>query len=305
MSVRFIPFMLISFAALVTVAEDASPKRPDEAADARVAAKKEKLDFYRRRLREYRLVVDGRGETPCELVDDPLTRWDNPISQNADGMMFLWTDRGRPVVVTNGFYNVQSQICGRVFVALTDRPIEMRYGEQPFWKPNKSGSALKPLPDAKAPADTAAARLVQMRNIAKEFQVICNWGGKGKADWQMRLLTTPLYRYQAPKEGVVDGALFAYIQSGPEAVLLVEAQQTPTGLEWRYSTSRCTTYRIRFTRNDTIVAEFPHLDEWVNTEAFFPTRVPLTDYPFGDPFAGAKDGKDKKDSKDAPPSSLK
>ncbi len=256
--------------------------------DASVTENKEKLDFYRRRLREYRLVVDGRGDKPCELIDDPLTRWDNPISQNGDGLMFLWTDRGRPVVLMNCHFNFPTQYWGRVFVSLTDRPIEMRHSDQPFWKPRQSGSAFKPLADAKPPADKAAARLVQMRNIAKEFQVICNWGGKDKADWQMRLLPTPLYRYQVPEEGVLDGAMFGYVQSGPEAVLLVEARQTPAGLEWQYSASRCTTYRIRFARNDKVVAEFPHLDEWVNTEPFYPIRVPLKDYPFGNPFEKAK-----------------
>ncbi len=289
---------LIAFIALTVfcaVAEEAPLKRPDSSSDVISAAKKEKLDFYRRMLREYRVVVDGRGDQSCELNEEPLTRWDNPISQNADGMLFLWTDRGRPVVMMNGFYNVQTQIWGRVFMALTDRPVEMRHGEELFWKPQMSGSPLKPLPGAKAPADTAAARLVQMRNIAKEFQVICNWGGKDKADWQLRLLTAPLYRYAAPSDGIVDGALFGYIQSGPEGALLVEAHKTPSGLEWRYSTTRCTTYRIRFVRNDAIIAEYPHIDEWVRTEPFFPLRTPLAEYPFANPFEGVKGAKgDKK-----------
>lgn len=267
-------------------ADDAKP--PASTADGNSTAGKEKIDFYRQRLREYRLFVEGRGDKPCELIEDPLTRWDNPITQNADGLMFLWTDRGRPVVLMNGHFNVTSQYWGRVFVSLTDRPIEMKHGDQPFWKPRLRGGPLKPLDDAKPPTDKPAARLVQMRNIAKEFQVICNWGGKEKSDWQMRLLPTPLYRYQAPDDGIVDGALFGYIQSGTEAVLLVEARQTPTGLEWQYSASRCTTYRIRFVRNDKVVAEFPHIDEWVNTEPFYPLRVPLKDYPFGNPFEKAK-----------------
>lgn len=274
--------MLCAGVSVRLVAEDAKPVSAD------APANKEKLDFYRRRLREYRLVVDGRNDKPCELIDDPLTQWDNPISQNGDGLMFLWTDRGRPVVLMNCHFNFPTQYWGRVFVSLTNRPIEMRHGDQPFWKPRPSGSVFKLLDDAKPPSDKASARLVQMRNIAKEFQVICNWGGKDKADWQMRLLPTPLYRYQALDEGVVDGAMFGYLQSGPEAVLLVEARQTPTGLEWHYSASRCTTYRIRFARHDTTVAEFPHLDEWVNTEPFFPIRVPLKDYPFGNPLEKSK-----------------
>lgn len=267
-------------------ADDVKP--PASSGDTNSTANKEKLDFYRQRHREYRLFVDDRRDQPCEFHEDPLVRWDNPISQNADGMMFLWTDRGRPVVVTNGFFNYPTQIWGRVFVSLADRPIEMRHGDQSFWKPRVTVNPFKLLDDVKLPSDKAGVRLVQMRNIAKEFQVICNWGGKDKADWQMRLLPTPLYRYQVLEEGVVDGALFGYVQSGPEAVLLVEARQTAVGLEWHYKVSRCTTYRIRFVRNDATVAEFPHIDEWVNNEPFYPFRVPLKDYPFGNPFEKSK-----------------
>ncbi|MCX7420242.1 MAG: hypothetical protein NT013_11970 [Planctomycetia bacterium] len=267
-------------------ADDAKP--PASSGDTSSPANKEKLDFYRKRHREYRLFVEGRDDNPCEFHEDPLVRWDNPISKNADDMMFLWTDRGRPVVATNGFFNFPTQIWGRVFVSLTDRPIEMRHGDQPFWKPRLQGSPFKPLNDAKPPSDKASTRLVQMRNIAKEFQVICNWGGKDKSDWQMRLLPTPLYRYQVHEEGVVEGAMFGYVQAGPEAVLLLEARQTAAGLEWHYKVSRCTTYRIRFARHEAMIAEFPFLDEWVKTDPFYPTRMPLTDYPFGNPFEKGK-----------------
>ena len=148
--------LLCAGLSLLLFAEDA--KQPP--ADA--PANKEKLDYYRKLHREYRLFVDGRSDKACEFHEDPLVRWDNPISQNADGMMFLWTDRGRPVVVTNGFYNFPTQIWGRVFVSLTDRPIEMRHGDQSFWKPRLPVNRFKLLDDAKPPSDKASARLVQI-----------------------------------------------------------------------------------------------------------------------------------------------
>ena len=231
---RSLTIMLtIVICAATLSADDANP--PVSSGDANSPAGKEKLDFYRKRLREYRLFVEGRGDKPCEFNEDPLTRWDNPISQNGDGLMFLWTDRGRPVVVMNCHYNVQSQNWGRVFVSLTDRPIEMRHGDQPFWKPHRPGNKFKPLDDAKPPSDKASARLVQMRNIAKEFQVICNWGGKDKSDWQMRLLPPPLYRYQVLEEGVVDGAMFGYVHPHggdrrPQGLMQVAPLKSLSGL---------------------------------------------------------------------------
>ncbi|MBC7816000.1 MAG: hypothetical protein IAG10_03775 [Planctomycetaceae bacterium] len=215
-------------------------------------------------------------------------RWDNPITQNGDGMMFLWTDRGRPAAVMNQYYHMPSQTWGRVFVSLCPRPMEMRVGGQPFWKPRLPGVSFKPLDAAKPPADKAPARLVQMRSIAKEFVLDCKWGMKDPTDWQLRLLPTPFYRYQVPEDGIVDGALFGYVVSGPEAVLLLEARQTPTGLEWQYSLARCTQYRIAVARHEKPVADFPRLDEWTNAESFFGLRATMQDYPFGNPFANAK-----------------
>ncbi|TXT32346.1 MAG: hypothetical protein FD138_2070 [Planctomycetota bacterium] len=258
-------------------------------ADANVA-KKAKLDFYRRQLRELRLFVDPSNK-PCQFVEEPLTRWDNPISQNADGMMFLWTDRGRPVAMLNNHLHYPTKVWGRIFISLSERPLDMRSGEQPYWNPRQPAITFQPLDHAKVPADTAAARLVQLRNIAKEFQVDCHWGGKDKPDWRLRLLTTPLYRYQVPDEGVVDGALFGFIQSGPEAVLLLEARKTPQGLEWHYAASRSTSYFVRISRHDKTVVESPHLDGWKPTDPFFAIRVPIDDYPFDNPFADPKSTK--------------
>lgn len=268
-------------------AADSQPQRPQSSADTNVTDKKEKLEFYRRRLRELRLFVD-ESDKPCQLVEDPLTRWDNPISQNADGMMFLWTDRGRPVAMMNNHFNYPIKTWGRIFVSLSARPLEMRLGHKPLWTPRQPGLTFKPLDNVKPPAETATARLVQLRNIAKEFQVDCHWGGRNKGDWRLRLLTTPLYRYQVPDEGVVDGALFAFIQAGPEAVLLLEARKTSTDLEWHYAANRCTNYYVRFSRNDTTVFESQHFDQWTNADTFFGIRVPMNDYPFGDPFANTK-----------------
>lgn len=276
------------------ISADAPMKRPESPADTNAIEHKEKIGFYRSRLRDHRLFMEDRRDNPCAFVEDPLIRFANPVSQNGDGLMFLWTDRGRPVALMKSYYHMPRQIWGRVFVSLATRPMEMRVGNQPLWKPRLPGISFKPLDAVMPPADKAPARLVQMRNIAKEFQVVDNWGMKDPTDWQLRLLPKPLYRYQVPEEEVTDGALFGYVLAGPEALLLLEARQTPSGLEWHYAVSRCTQYRLTFSRNDLKVAEIPRLDEWPITETFFGIRVPMTDYPFGDPFGTAKPGNEFK-----------
>ena len=93
---------------------------------------------------------------------------------------------------------------------------------------------------------------------------------------------------EAADENVVDGALFGYVLSGPEALLLLEAHRINGGLEWRYAASRCTRFGITFSYQDVKVAEFPRLDAWPVTATYYHFAAPMTDYPFGDPFASAK-----------------
>jgi hypothetical protein len=47
--------------------------------------------------------------------------------------------------------------------------------------------------------------MAQMREIARRFTMVDHWGLKDPTDWQLRLLTTPLYRYESPEHQVVDG----------------------------------------------------------------------------------------------------
>ena len=120
-----------------------------------------------------------------------------------------------------------------------------------------------------------------MREIAKRFQVVDRWGIKDPTDWQLRLLTAPLYRYEVAEEGVVDGALFGYaLTTAPEALLLLEVRKTARGLAWQYAVSRCTRFEIRISLDGEQIAEFPRLEAWPPTQTYFHDPIPLADYPF-------------------------
>lgn len=83
-----------------------------------------KIDFYRRRLQDHRLFTSSRPDQPCQLVDAPLMRFDNPVSRIGDGMMFLWTDGGRPVAALKSYDNLPNGTCGRTFVSLATEPLK-------------------------------------------------------------------------------------------------------------------------------------------------------------------------------------
>jgi hypothetical protein len=108
-----------------------------------------------------------------------------------------------------------------------------------------------------------------------------NWGIKDPTDWQLRLLTTPLYRYEFPEENVVDGALFGYVlTTSPEALVLLEARSAGGKLTWHYMVSRLTRFGTIFSLDEQKIAEFPRLDAWPPTGTYFHDPVPMPDYPF-------------------------
>jgi hypothetical protein len=253
----------------------AAEKRPPDPLE------REKLEFFRDRIGNVKLTVAARPDAPCKFVAEPLTKFDNPISQIWDGFMFLWTDRGRPVAVVKSYHNSPNKTWGRTFVSLAPQPIVMKQGDQPLWTPEKAGVTFAELPDAPEPSAEARQRLTQMRQIARRFSVIDHWGIKDPTDWQLRLLPTPLYRYEVLEEGVVDGALFGYVLTAPEAIVLLEARKTDTGgLAWHYALSRCTRFGVRFSLDGKKIAEFDRLDAWPATGTYFHHPQPWEEYPF-------------------------
>ena len=91
-----------------------------------------------------------------------------------------------------------------------------------------------------------------MKAIAREFSAIT---GDAEAKRQqavpdLRLLPTPLHRY--PKDlksddGVVDGAVFAFVVGGgnPQLFLVLEAVRQGEQNHWRYALSRRTLAKLQ------------------------------------------------------------
>src|SRR5262249_60397092 len=80
------------------------------------------------------------------------------------------------------------------------------------WEPTKAGIALKNVPDAPRPTESAPRRLQQMRTLAGQFSVrLADQRENTKGEQELRLLTQPLYRYPAGEGEVLDGALFAIV----------------------------------------------------------------------------------------------
>jgi hypothetical protein len=103
-----------------------------------------------------------------------------------------------------------------------------------------------------------------MRSLARDFSATTR--DMNDRQWELRLLSQPLYRYESTDPDVLDGALFAFVSSAgtdPEVILTIEARKPAGGGEpaWHYA-----------------VARFTDLNLWVRhkqTVVFTATRVPL------------------------------
>jgi hypothetical protein len=219
----------------------------DESADS---LSKKMLPIYHKEIAEYSLAVESAPKKALELKEEPVFEWSNPVRQRLQqGVIFLWLRDGRPSALGCVFSWPDPRLPGRrvihEFLALdSEKLLVSRPNALNEWKP-QAGLERKEIPDAPTPAATAGARLVQMRRLAQEFTAQEIDMGKR---CELRLLTTPLYRYPAAASGVVDGALFAFASTDgtdPELLLLIEARKQEGKARWEYACGRfsmCTMY---------------------------------------------------------------
>jgi hypothetical protein len=227
------------------------------AADPDDGLAKQMLPVYVKEVSEYTMAVESAPKEALALKKEPIFEWSNPVRSGVQqGVVFLWLRDGRPAVLCSVFSEPEGRLKGRKVIhefhaldpekLIVSRPA----GAMNEWKP-EAGLARKELGDAPAPAATAAARLLQMRQLAQEFTGY-ETDNEGKR-WDLRLLPAPLYRYPEAKSGVLDGALFTLVSEAgtdPEVLLLLEARETDGKLRWEYAFGRFSDRNLFVLRKD-------------------------------------------------------
>ena len=77
------------------------------------------------------------------------------------------------------------------FLSLTDNSFNATSNDY-RWQPSDSAATMKPLARATAPAATATARLIQMKQLAKRFTA---WDVVEGERCELRLMPSPIERY--------------------------------------------------------------------------------------------------------------
>jgi hypothetical protein len=187
---------------------------------------------------KYAFTLQDESRSSAKLLADPILRWSNPSVGEVHGNVFLWTVDQRPAVIGSLFkWFTPHTHMSHEFHSLAEKPLVGRYDDRDVWTTSAPGLAFSPLPSAPQPAASAAQRLLAMKRLAKDFAATKHERDGAKQD--LRLLTQPIYRYAAPEQKVLDGALFVLVQgTDPEVFLLLEARGDQGKEAWHFAATR-------------------------------------------------------------------
>lgn len=235
----------------VVAEENAAPQpvAPDSIEKQNIEAA---IEMTREAAQGYEFTIHGIDKSAV-LREQPVLRWSNPERGQLYGNVFLWTNRGRPVVIGSLFkWFSPFTHMSHEFHSLSPGEIVGKYNLREVWRSAQPGVAFAPIPDAPAVAANPAGRLIQMRQLARQFTArsIDREGSK----LELRQLAQPVYRYEVEKDSVdlLDGTLFVFVQgTDPDLWLMVEAQKPvdQAAPQWQFAVARMNSVEITVEHN--------------------------------------------------------
>jgi len=234
----------ISLAALLVVI---APALADENETDDPKLREQRLAVMKDQAAAYTLTLKNGAK--LALHDEPVLRFSNPVSGVPDGIVAMWKDGKRPAVFAQVF-QTKSGLWVHEVQSLASAGLTMVQGDKTFWQPQEPYEAFRRLDDAPPAAANAGRRLVQMKVIAAEFSAAddfkINAGDKETTRHALRMLPTPIYRYDDPDAGVEDGTVFAFVHgTDPEVFLVLESRAEKAGTPgWHYTLAPMTCWAV-------------------------------------------------------------
>jgi hypothetical protein len=237
-------------------ADDSTPADDNEAA--------ERLQFMVDSAGKYRVTSADGEATRLELHPEPLLRFSNTVSGVPDGILVLWKIGSRPAAIAQVFL-IKEGLWIHEGQSIAPVPLQFELNGEVKWAPREAAPAPQPLDGAPAPAGSPVPRLRQMRRLAERFTgtddfKISPTDAEAERN-ELRMLPTPVYRYESVEDGVVDGAVFAFVHgTDPEMLLVLEAQDDGSGAQWQYSLAAMTCWAVQ--------AQLDGEEVWTSPERF-------------------------------------
>jgi hypothetical protein len=213
--------------------------------------------YYAKTAEEYEITRGKEGQDKLELQAESVLNWSNPVREGeTNGSVFVWTHDGRAAVVGTVFSHLvrgdpNQRVMAHSFQSLSQEPLTgRRSGRTDGWSLEGAGIRPQPIPGAAPPAASRAARLAQMRDLAREFSATTTLEG---VEQELRLLTQPLHRNEKSTDEVLDGSLFTFVTgTDPELMLVIEARPAAAGGKpaWHYAAGRFTDLSLKLRYKD-------------------------------------------------------
>jgi hypothetical protein len=200
--------------------------------------KRDLYPYYSLAAVKYEFHLDEEKKQRLQLEPRPVLTWTN--SKNFMGAVFVWTSQGRPELIgCIGSHQLRPGVSNvfHEFHSLSERPLQPIKLAGTLWQPKMAGVEFGDVAGAPRPHESDKMRLLQMRNIAREFSGAMK---DGDDVTELRLLTQPIFRYRSEEREVVDGAIFAMVWQGtdPEVLLLLEARGGDADPRWQFALAR-------------------------------------------------------------------
>jgi hypothetical protein len=233
----------------------------DQAAESAraAAAEVQRFEFF---------LADG-SQAKLKLHETPVLRYTNPLRGDVHSDFYVWTHEGRPEIVASlsNWYSPRPYVGLAATSLSTGRLVGKRDGQE-IWRPRGAGLEFQSVPDAEPPADTAAKRLRQMTALARRFSAEFKREARYNEGGPLRLLTKPLFRYEAPQGDVQDGALFAMADgTSPQLNLLIESRKSNAGFQWQFALAPNNSVEYRVSLDNRQVWRLPQrAPPWPNSK---------------------------------------
>jgi hypothetical protein len=219
------------------------------------------LDVSKKYAAEFEIVPAVDAKAVFELIPEPVFRHTQSVRGDDIGALHVWVDeQGRPAAVGVMFAYSLNESTRRTHLelhSLHPAPITAKFREQDLWESRTPGLTWHAFPgETPRPADTAARRQLQLRQLARRFEG--HTIDFQQKRWELRQIATPIFTYEVDGSEALGGAMFAFCQgTDTEIVLLIEARATDGGQEFQFAYAPFTDYDIVLTVDDQKVEEAP------------------------------------------------
>lgn len=224
---------------------------------------------------DYRLAPKDKPDAPLKLLPKAVFRHSQPVRGDDIGAVYLWVDDdGLPAVLGTVFaYSYGGpgeRWVAHEFHSLASTPLAGTWRGSQAWSPAEPGLVWQEVPESPVPAESASARLRQMRDIGRRLTAQSTDSSDSR--WELRLLTQPIYQYTVKNSAdkrdgdKIGGGVFLFCQgTDPEVVLVLEARRSKDRSAWHYALAPFTDYGLS--------VELDGKEVWTLARGHRPTRA--------------------------------